>query len=188
MYTESNTQFTDIDSFDEGYEEDDSEELIGTNLHDDVYSNCSIKKEQAEHNDDDDFVNCNDDDYKPGVTDETVDSYTKTVERLESNKSTTKETVASFKKAVKALKDFDEKELQKELEAGAKEGKVHSLVVLMHLKEALQESGFKVIAFQPDPETGSVVLKNDKTETYVQMQFSREKGKERASVKIETKK
>lgn len=130
---------------------------------------------------------CADDKEENKVADKTVEDYTKSMETLKQNGGTTSETVDSFKKAVKALKEFDEKALEKELVKGAKDPKVRSLDVLMHLKEVLEKSDFKVISLQPGQENGSVVMKNDKTETYVEMQFSREKGKEGASVKIQDK-
>lgn len=188
MYTESNTEINN------NYFADSEDDETSSNLHNAAYDCCAAQKGSSEKETDDElfFVNCFDDKDKDSdkdeVTDETVKDYTKSLENLEKNKATTKETVESFKRAIKGLKDFDEKAIEKELEKGAKDGKVHSLVVLMHLKEALEKSGFKVIAFHPERDTGSVVMKNDKTETYIEMQFSREKGKEGASAKIRKEK
>jgi hypothetical protein len=123
-------------------------------------------------------------DPKDEVTDESIKDYSDRMEIMRDNKATNQETVDSFKRAAKALRDFDEKSLQKELERGAKDRNVHSLTVLMHLKEVLEKNGWKKISFQPGAEAGSVILKNDKTETYIEMQFSRKKGSEGADVKI----
>ncbi|MBY0551259.1 MAG: hypothetical protein K2W95_28520 [Candidatus Obscuribacterales bacterium] len=189
MYTESHTEINN------NYSACNEGDETAQNLLTAVYDRCATKTSSSEKENDEDeifFANCFDDKDKGSdkneVTDETVKDYTKSLENLEKNKATTKETVESFKRAIKGLKEFDEKAIEKELEKGAKDGKVHSLIVLMHLKEALEKSGFKVIAFQPEKDTGSVVMKNDKTETYIEMQFSREKGKEGALVKIRKEK
>ncbi|MBX9693136.1 MAG: hypothetical protein K2Z81_12175 [Cyanobacteria bacterium] len=161
-------------------------------LFDDVYSGFDDDPEQirtanSQEDEPDElfFADLNDDDK---ISDTTKKDFLGSMENLRKNGGTTKETVASFQRAIDALKDLDPKAVEKELAAGAKDPNVRSLDVLMHLKEALEKTGFKVIAYQPDQVNGSVVLKNDKTETYVQMQFSREKGKEGASVTIENKK
>lgn len=191
MYTESNTEISN------NYFVENEENDVDSNLHSAAYDCCTVEKgnntEKKDEQDEVFFGNCFDDkddktSDKNEITDDTVKDYTKSLETQEKNEATTKETVESFKKAIQALKDFDEKAIEKELAKGAKDGKVHSLLVLMHLKEALEKSGFKVIAFQPEKDTGSVVLKNDKTETYIEMQYSREKGKEGASVKIRKEK
>lgn len=187
MYTAgSDTEFDVEDICQLNEEDDDVSETLHQDAYGDLGKGCGCK--DASDDDDDDeifFVGIKDDNE---ITDDTVKDYVKSVENLQKNGSTTKETVESFKKAIKALQDFDADAIEKELAKGAKNPKVHSLYVMMHLKEALEKSGFKQIAFQSDATSGSVILKNDKTETYVQMQYSREKGKEGASVKIEQKK
>jgi hypothetical protein len=166
------------------FDEDEDLDTID-NLQSDAYDDL----EQPKGNDDSEdeeffFVNMDDKTAKDEVTDESIKDYTKTMETLRDNKATNQETVDSFKRAAKALKDFDADALQKELERGAKDKKVHSLTVLQHLKEVLEKNGWKNISFQPGAEAGSVILKNEKTETYIEMQFSREKGKVGADVKI----
>ncbi len=181
MYTGSETEIEDASQF----EDDDCD--ASESLRDEVFGSLDRQCGRKENTDEDEldelfFVGL--DDEKDSVSDDTVKDYVKSFENMEKNGATNKETVESFKKAVKALQDFDEKAIEKELERGAKDGKVHSLYVLMHLKEVLEKSGFKNISFQSDANSGSVVLKNDKTETYIEMQYSREKGKEGASVKV----
>ncbi len=160
---------------------------VNCNLFDAAYCDFGRAEQPGDQEDDPDEVFCAPADDEDKVSDTTSKSYIKTMETLRKNGGTTKESVESFKRAIDALKDLDAKKIEKELEAGAKDPNVRSLDVLMHLKEALQETGFKVIAYQPDTTNGSVILKNEKTETYIQMQFSREKGNEGASVKIQNK-
>ncbi len=118
------------------------------------------------------------------VSDRSVKDLVGTLEKMLKNGATTKETVDSFKKSTKFLQDLDATGLEGELAKGVKNSKINSLHLLVHLKEALQSSGFKVIGYRADHNEGGFSMKNDKTDTYISVSFSREKGKESAFVQI----
>lgn len=93
------------------------------------------------------------------------------IDSLYKNGSLTRQTVDSFSRAVRHLRDLDPKALESELLAGVKDSKVDTLAIVLHLKELLVRAGWTNVSSRFEPEAGSCFLKDAATGTYILMQY-----------------
>lgn len=125
---------------------------------------------------------------KPDVSQKTIDSYIKSFENLKKNGAANQETLDAFKDVVKPLPKLDQKDLEKALKKAADNEKVDMPLVVQHIREILQSSGFsKRIdgGAAPTKTEGGFIVKNPDTEIYIQVSYKREKGKSDVRVDVD---
>ncbi|MFN8657160.1 MAG: hypothetical protein U0105_12545 [Candidatus Obscuribacterales bacterium] len=127
---------------------------------------------------------------KPDVSQKTIDGYIESFENLKKNGVANQETLDSFKEVVKSLPKLDQKGLQAALKKAAGNEKVDMPLVVQHVREILQSSGFskRIDGGAALTKTeGGFIVKNPDNETYVQLQYKKEKSGATVDVSIERK-
>lgn len=127
---------------------------------------------------------------KSDVSQKTIDGYIESFTNLKKNGVTNQQTLDAFKDVVKSLPKLDQKGLQDALKKAAKNGDVDMTLVVQHVREILQSSGFskRIDGGAPLTKTeGGFILKNPDNETYVQLQYKKEKADVTVDVSVERK-
>lgn len=124
------------------------------------------------------------------VEQKTIDDYVKSFENLHKNGACTKESLDAFKETVKSLPTMDAKGLEESLKKAIANSKVDTALVMQHIKEVLQSSGYiQIDGGAPNkPNEGGLFMKHPKTEVYAYMVYKKDKDKSDARVEIERKK
>lgn len=124
------------------------------------------------------------------VEQKTIEDYVKSFENLHKNGACTKETLDAFKETVKSLPTMDAKGLEAALKKAIGDPKVDTALVMQHIKEVLQSSGYiQIDGGAPNkPNEGGLFMKHPKTEVYAYMVYKKDKDKFDARVEIERKK
>lgn len=124
---------------------------------------------------------------KPDVSQKTIDGYIESFENLKKNGVANQETLDAFKDVVKSLPKLDQKGLEAALKKAAGNEKVDMPLVVQHIREILQSSGFskRIDGGAPLTKTeGGFIVKNPDKEIYIQVSYKREKGKSGAEIEI----